>query len=101
MELPNILDVPMQKNDADAATIREYLIRLLTIVWDQGSDFSSKRPFGYAGSWQFDVYEALVRTGYVSGEFDEDGHLEDIDNDNIHRADELILFAIRSLGGVD
>lgn len=96
----DLLNVPMQKNDADAATIREYLLRLLAIVWEKGSDFNSKRPFGYS-SWEFDVYTALVRAGYISGTFDEDGAIDDVPVDQIRRADELILLAIRRLGTVD
>jgi hypothetical protein len=29
----NILDIPMQENDAEAATIKDYLKRLLLDLW--------------------------------------------------------------------
>jgi hypothetical protein len=89
-----ILDVRMQPNDADAATIREYLVKLLSLVWLHGEGFNGKRPFGNS-SWQYELYEALGRGGFIDIEFDEDGYLEDCDND---RGDQLITLAIRALG---
>lgn len=45
----SILDTPMQENDADAATIRDYLKALLLRLWEQGEGFDGKRPFGNSG----------------------------------------------------
>lgn len=89
-----ILATPMPDNDADAATVRDYLTELLAAVWDEGEDFSPKRPFGNSG-WQFDVVAALVKAGYVRGSFDEGGYLADSDDD---QARSLVLAAIRHLG---
>jgi hypothetical protein len=80
-------------NDAEASSVREYLVRLLATVWREGEGFSGKRPFGNSG-WEWELYAALVRGKFVSGEFDSDGYLEDVDTD---KADELILEAIREL----
>jgi hypothetical protein len=59
-----ILAVPMGGNDADAATIREYLVELATAVWRQGEGFSGKRPFGNS-DWQWDLSLALADAGMV------------------------------------
>lgn len=90
-----VLDTPMQRpNDAGAATIRDYLVGLAEAVWDQGSDFSGKRPYGNSG-WRSDLYIALGRAGLVDAEFDDDGYLEACDDDE---GDRLIRAAIAELG---
>lgn len=89
-----ILDLPMEENDAEAATIRGYLIKLLATLWDEGEGFSGKRPFGNSG-WTDDLDRPLGRAGLVEATFDEDGYLDDIDR---KRADELIHRAIQALG---
>jgi hypothetical protein len=89
-----ILDTPMQPNDADAKTVREYLVALLAAVWGEGEGFSGKRPFGNSG-WKWDLYEPLVRAGHISGEFDNDGYLSRFDDD---KGNELIAAAIQALG---
>lgn len=75
-------------------TLRGYLTELLATLWTQGSDFSAKRPLGNT-DWQWLVYAAMVRAGYVQGEIDGDGYLMDADTD---AADALIGAAITSLG---
>lgn len=89
-----ILDVPMRENDANASTIRAYLVALVREVWKEVDGFSGKRPFGNSG-WQYEVYDALVTAGHVQGRTDEDGYLEECDTD---AADALILTAIDALG---
>lgn len=89
-----ILAVPMDDNDADAATIRDYLTALLRRVWRQGEDFSGKRPFGNSG-WHWDLYKPLVSAGLISGTFDEDGYLDDCAGED---GDALIRLAIDALG---
>ena len=54
----NILDVPMQMNDAGATTVRAYLKALLSALWAEEEGFSAKRPFGNSG-WQHEVYSSL------------------------------------------
>lgn len=92
------LDAPMpDPNDADAATVRDYLVALLLRVWDEAEGFSGKRPFGNSG-WQQDVYEALAHAGLVTATFDEDGYLDEIPDDQQILAETLVLCAIRELG---
>lgn len=45
----NILDIPMEENDANASTIREYLKALLSHLWAEGEGFSGKRNEGKYG----------------------------------------------------
>lgn len=89
-----ILALPMEPNDADAATIRDYLVKLLAEVWKWGEGFDGKRPFGNS-DWFYDLLIPLVKAGVIDGAFDEDGYLEDSDNDAGH---ELIAAAIKELG---
>jgi hypothetical protein len=88
-----ILNTPMQPNDADADTIRGYLVALLAAVWDEGAEFSGKRPFGSSG-WQYELFEALTREGHINGRFDEDGYLDGCDTD---RGRALVRAAIEAL----
>lgn len=89
----NILDIPMQKNDAGAATIKDYLKALLDALWNQGEGFSGKRPFGNSG-WEYELYQALVASGVVRGDLNEDGSLDDYDE---LTANKLIFQAIKDL----
>jgi hypothetical protein len=88
-----ILDLPMQDNDAEAATIREYLGKLLTELWNHGENFDAKRPFGNSG-WEMDIYKALVQNEAITGEVDEEGYIEDCDD---REGDRVITLAIRAL----
>lgn len=91
-----ILDLPMPDNDADAKTVREYLIALLQQLWIQGDGFSSKRPFGNSG-WEADLYVPLIRAGLIKGTLDELGVLDnerDFDSLSVTR---LIRAAIDQL----
>ena len=88
-----VLACPMQDNDADAATIRDYLISLVAEVWSEGEGFSGKRPFGDSG-WEYEIYVALLKAGMVDGELDEDGYVEEVDEP---AANKLIADAIESL----
>lgn len=87
-----LLDLPLDPNDADAATVRHYLVELLRRAWEGGEDFC-KRPFGNSG-WQYDVYGPMVKAGLVDGELDEHGYLERVDS---RAADALLDKAIRAL----
>lgn len=91
--MTNILTVPMQENDANAATVGEYLAALLTELWREDEGFSGKRPFGNSG-WKWEVYFALVREGVVYGVIDSDDELDEVNED---AADALILDAIKTL----
>ncbi len=92
-----ILDLPMMGNDADADTIREYLIALLTKLWAEEEGFSGKRPFGSSG-WSIELYQALVIGGIIPGELDPDGFVSDYDK---VEGDQAIFKAIEALGGAE
>lgn len=85
-----ILELPFEQNDANASTVRDYFKRLLATLWKEQEGFSGKRPFGN-GAWYLDLGAALVKNGYVSGSFDDEGCLNDIDE---KRSDQLIADAI-------
>lgn len=65
-----ILDIPMQENDAEAGTIGEYLIKLLEELWFSGEGFSGKRPFGNSG-WCHELYNALAKAKAITSKYDE------------------------------
>lgn len=88
-----VLDLALPSNDADAATIRDYLIELLAKVWQEGECFNGKRPFGNSG-WEDELYPPLITAGKVAGRLDENGYVEDVDEPAAQR---LIAAAIREL----
>ncbi|MFJ8690195.1 hypothetical protein [Micromonospora wenchangensis] len=88
-----VLDLPLPDNDAEAATVRDYLIKLLGKVWDEGECFDGKRPFGNSG-WDYDLHQPLVTNGLVEGRMDTDGYVEEIDREAAYH---LIAAAIREL----
>ncbi|MEV0214370.1 hypothetical protein [Micromonospora sp. NPDC050695] len=88
-----VLATPMQSNDAEAATVGEYLIKLLADVWREQECFNGKRPFGNSG-WDYELIEALVRAGLIDGEIDEDGTLMRSDDEAGSR---LIAEAIQGM----
>jgi hypothetical protein len=93
-----VLDLPLPEgNDAGAATVRDYLVELLSEVWRHEAGFNSKRPFGNSG-WQHDLYAPMVRAGLTPGTFDE---YDELGGDFDYRdADKLVLAAIAELGKV-
>lgn len=97
----DVLAVPLTKaavsecGNGTNATIRDYLVALLRVLWHEGDEFSGKRPFGNSG-WQYDLYDSLVAAGLVAAERDEDGDYASVDE---AAADKLIHAAITALGG--
>jgi hypothetical protein len=91
-----VLAVPMGDNDAEAATIGEYLTKLLQGVWEDRDGFDGKRPFGNS-SWEGEVYIALVEAGLVAGVMDDDSleYMEDCDEQYANR---LVDAAIQEMG---
>lgn len=87
-----ILDLPMDENDANAKTIREYMQALLRTLLTEVEAFSGKRPFGNSG-WDWDMHKPLVKAGLVIGTIDKYG---DLDHDDKH-ATRLLLEAIKDL----
>jgi hypothetical protein len=88
-----VLDLPMQENDANAATVRDYMKALLKSVLIETESFSGKRPFGNS-DWYLDMHVPLVKAGIVSGKIDEDNFIYDHDSD---AADAVLLAAIDDL----
>lgn len=88
-----VLDLPMGPNDANAATVRDYLIEVLRLAWRDEADYDGKRPFGNSG-WQWDVYGALADALVVPSARDEFGEL-DLDT---READAILDAAILALG---
>ncbi len=91
MKPRDVLDLPLPGNDADAATVREYLVELLRTVWVGGAGV---RPFGNSG-WQHDLYIPLMQAGLIAGELDEDDYVASMDT---AAGDRIILAAIQELG---
>lgn len=94
-----ILALSMQQpNDAGAATIREYLVKLLATLWDEGEGFSGKRPLGNS-CWESDLYIPLIKAGIVEGVLDEEnGWLDEISDEAESKARQWIAAAIQTLG---
>lgn len=90
-----VLTLPMpDDNGADAATVGDYLIKLLATLWDEKEGFDGKRPFGDS-DWDGELVVALIQAGAIEGELDEDGYINSCDDD---AAEELIAGAIQALG---
>lgn len=89
-----ILALPLrQPNDAEAATVRDYLVKLLQLVWQDGECFDGKRPFGNS-SWEYDLYRELGAAGMVTMTFDEDGYVDQFHWEEQNKANLLIKAAI-------
>jgi hypothetical protein len=88
-----LLETALPDNDAKATTVRGWLAALLRAAWIKREVF--KRPFGWSGAWEDDIYRALIAAGIIAGELDEDGDLSrDFDYD---AADQVILAAIEAM----
>lgn len=88
-----VLDLPMDENDADAATVRDYMKALLRTLLRETEGFSGKRPFGNS-DWDWDMHKPLVKAGLVPGTIDADGGLDKHDSD---AADKMLIDAIGDL----
>lgn len=70
-----VLDMPMRRNDAKAATVRDFLIALVDKLCDEGDMMSSKRPFGNSG-WEWDLWLDIAANlqgrALPGGEYDEE-----------------------------
>lgn len=95
-EIEKVLDLPLPESNNlnDSETIREALWRLLYTLYNITDSFSGKRPFGNSG-WDYEFLPPLIRAGYVVGELDEDGYLEDIDYGEKAKAEDIIFQCIR------
>lgn len=91
-----ILALPMEENDAGASTVKDYLIALLSRVWELDEGFSGKRPFGNS-SWQNELYEPLAKAGLVESEIEDGRHYAKYEKANRDLAHALIVKAIEAL----
>ncbi len=66
------LEVRFSSCAGDDLSVREYLRMLLMSVWDEGEGFDGKRPFGNSG-WESDIYDPLVKAGFIPGTIDQYG----------------------------
>lgn len=89
-----ILDLPMQKNDANAKTVRDYLKALLKKLWVEEERFGGKRPFGNSGWQTHDLGRTFIKARLIDGTLDEDGYVETCDDKALQRA---VLAAIEVL----
>lgn len=90
-----VLATPMQYNNANAATICEYLVALARAVWEE-DNASGKRPFGNSG-WRYDIYAALGQAGLMEMTFNAEGEIEDFSLKAIQHGDRLIDAALDKL----
>ena len=88
-----ILKLGMAENDAQAKTIKDYLIELLRRLWTEQEGFSGKRPLGNSG-WEFDLYKTLIIGGAMEGKMDSDGYVDECD---VKEGNRLILLAVNAL----
>lgn len=87
------LEVRFDSDAGDNITVRDYLRILLSTLWAEKEGFSGKRPFGNS-SWEYDLYEPLVKGGFVPGTLDEDGCLLDFDRQLLNQyIQQLIMVA--------
>jgi hypothetical protein len=87
------LALELGENDAGATTFRDYLTKLLTLVWQEEEMFDGKRPFGNSG-WKEELYRPMIAAGLAPGELDEDGYAKDVDEDAV---DGLVFDCIAAL----
>lgn len=91
----DVLNIKIEESDAgNDITIRQYLIALLTELWNEQEGFSGKRPFGNSG-WDYELMKPLVKAGVITGSIDEWGFIDKCDTKKGH---EIILNAILGLG---
>jgi hypothetical protein len=85
-----VLNCPVAAEDGSTATIRTYLVELLAALWDQGEQFSGKRPLRDSG-WEYDLLRALGRAGFIV-------YQEDSAPGDWEPGHKLIALAIQALG---
>ena len=77
-ELLLALEIRFDSDAGDDLTIREYLEKLLSTLWDEQEGFSGKRPFGNSG-WEYDLYKPLIESKLIEGKIDECGDIGKFD----------------------
>lgn len=77
-ELLLALEIRFDSDAGDNLTIREYLEKLLSTLWDKQERFSGKRPFGNSG-WEYDLYKPLIESKLIKGKIDGCGDISSVD----------------------
>ena len=72
------LELRLDSDAGNNITIRQYLFELLNTLWGEGESFSGKRPFGNSG-WEYELFTPLVKSGFISGSYDDEYGIDDID----------------------
>lgn len=74
-------------------SIHDYLIRLLSTLWNEQDGFSGKRPFGNSG-WNYDLLACLIAHKIIPGELDDEGYVMEVDEE---QGDKIIREYIKTL----
>ena len=82
MDYETILETEFD-NDLGTTTIRSFLKTLLATLISEGESFSGKRPFGNS-DWEYQLANALVNCGAITGTLDEDGYADDFEWEDYH-----------------
>lgn len=82
-DLLEALELRFDSYAGEHLTLREYLCKLLTTLWDEGASFSGKSPFGNS-NWEYEIYEVLIWNDYIGGTLDENGYVDNIDRGAAH-----------------
>lgn len=81
MTLEEILKLPIRRHDINAAVpLGEFFYELFIKLWIENEAFSAKRPWGNSG-WDYDVYATLIKHGVITGQLDEDGYVDKLDEE--------------------
>lgn len=94
-----VLDLPMRSDVAETEgveTIRAYLGKLLSTLWDEGESFSGKRPFGDSG-WEYDLIAVLVDHKLIKGTLDDFGGINTMSDAEEAKGKKLIASAIKDM----
>jgi len=90
----SILDIAFHNGDLNCKlTVREFLKKLLLLVWEDEECFDGKRPFGNSG-WKYDLFAELIEQKAISGKLDKDGYVEEVDD---KEANKFMLEVIKGM----
>lgn len=76
------LDYRFDSDAGDDLTVRDYLHKLIWTLWNEGSAFSGKRPFGNS-DWEHVLLSALARGGFIEATMDDEGWVETFKDEHV------------------
>ena len=91
--LQNALSFRFSSDAGADITIRDYLSKLLLKLWKDKEGFSGKRPWGNSG-WDYDLYTALIKGKYITGQLDEYGYIEIFSASEANKYVEQLILAM-------